>query len=163
MGMCTWPVSNTHCFALTKLHLVDCRKRAGGRVCALQLRYHHYALSLSLSLSPLPVPSSSPAGLTGYPTGSRSLSLSWRPPAVPNGVVVRYHINVTALPTSTSWQLTSPSLAREVTGLHPYYTYSIRVAAVTVGEGPFSPAVNIRTFQDGTIILTVSGCGLYLR
>ena len=39
---------------------------------------------------------------------------------------------------------------RELTvySLHPYYFYEIRVAAVTVGPGPFSMATVVQTQQD---------------
>ena len=37
-----------------------------------------------------------------------------------------------------------------VTGLHPYYTYSSRIAAATgAGMGPFSSATLLETLEDG--------------
>ena len=34
--------------------------------------------------------------------------------------------------------------------LHPYYTYSCTILAVTVGEGPPSTVITVRTAEDGT-------------
>ena len=39
-----------------------------------------------------------------------------------------------------------------LTSLHPYYVYSFSVAAVTVGIGPYSTAINTTTDEDGTIL-----------
>ena len=52
-----------------------------------------------------------------------------------------------------SWQLTSTSLSQQVTGLHPYYYYSVIVSAVTVSAGPYSTAILIQTFSDGIIMI----------
>lgn len=42
-----------------------------------------------------------------------------------------------------------------VTQLHPYYWYECSVAAETSsGRGPFTPAITLRTMEDG-IVYTV--------
>ena len=108
----------------------------------------------SLALS---APSGPPQNVIGVPTSSRSISLSWQPPSIPNGVIREYRISITEQDSSQSWKLTTTFLARQITGLHPYYIYSVRVAAVTVAEGPNSTAIQIRTYQDGNYITTVQG------
>ena len=45
------------------------------------------------------------------------------------------------------YNLTETSLALD--SLHPYYVYQCSVAAVTVGTGPFSDSLSIRTHEDG--------------
>ncbi len=53
--------------------------------------------------------------------------------------------------TRTSLTLNSSSPTLTVPGLHPSYDYSIEVAAVTIGAGPFSSPVAITTPDDGEL------------
>ena len=53
--------------------------------------------------------------------------------------------------TVSTMNVTNTSLS--LTSLHPYYVYSFSVAAVTVGIGPYSTAINTTTDEDGTIII----------
>ena len=82
---------------------------------------------------------------------SRSLQLSWRPPAnrSRNGIIQRYIVNITELDTGSTFQLETNDLFIVVDNLHPYYQYSCTVAAETVGLGPFSVAVIIGLPEDG--------------
>ena len=98
-------------------------------------------------------PSDPPQSVRGVPTSSRSISLSWQPPSTPNGAISAYYIIITELNTSISETVTTQNLEKQVIRLHPYYTYSIRVAAVTVAEGPYSSPIQIQTYQDGMGIL----------
>ena len=107
-------------------------------------------MMISLTLS---APSDPPQNVIGVPTSSRSISLSWQPPSIPNGVIRQYRVSFTEQDSSQSWQLTTTSLGRQITGLHPYYTYSVRVAAVTIAEGPNSSVIQIQTYQDGNYII----------
>ena len=53
--------------------------------------------------------------------------------------------------TESKFNVTSASLT--VTSLHPYYVYTISVAAETVvGIGPYSDGVNVTTDEDGRFI-----------
>lgn len=115
------------------------------RLCTILLGY--YDLSLAHS-----APSDPPQNVSGVPTSPRSISLTWQPPSIPNGVIREYRISITEQDNSQSRQLTTTSLGHQITELHPYYTYSIRVAAVTVAEGPNSIAIQIQTYQDGNYI-----------
>ena len=36
-----------------------------------------------------------------------------------------------------------------ITALHPFYDYNFTIAAYTVGKGPYSSGLVIRTYQDG--------------
>ena len=45
--------------------------------------------------------------------------------------------------------LADNSTSTVVTDLHPYYTYSFKVAAVTIAAGPQSIAVTAKTLESG--------------
>ena len=55
--------------------------------------------------------------------------------------------------TISKWNVTETSLA--VDSLHPYYVYTVSVAAVTVGIGPYSDDVNITTDEAGEKLLCI--------
>lgn len=82
---------------------------------------------------------------------SRSILVSWTPPTQheQNGAIRHYVLNVTEAETRRAFQLISYATSEALHSLHPHYTYQLRVAAVTIGLGPFSPEVTITTPQDG--------------
>lgn len=90
-----------------------------------------------------------PQSVSCVPITSRSIFLTWQPPSTPNGIIRNYRINITEQDNSRSWQIISRSPEELITELHPYYIYSVSVAAVTVAEGPYSVHIQIRTYQDG--------------
>ena len=47
------------------------------------------------------------------------------------------------------FQLMSTTTSVTATALHPYYTYSFTISAVTVGEGPYSQSLSLQTLEDG--------------
>ena len=51
--------------------------------------------------------------------------------------------------TMRQFQLMSTATTVVASTLHPYYTYSFTVSAVTVGEGPYSQPLSIQTLEDG--------------
>ena len=104
-----------------------------------------------VSHHPIVVPTSAPVHLQGNGVNSTSLQLRWEPPplADQNGVIRSYHINISVAETGSVLQLTSQTTALNISGLHPYYTYTITVAAVTIGPGPYGVAVIIRMPEDG--------------
>ena len=66
-----------------------------------------------------------------------------------NGIIRYYLVNVTEINTGYHYQTTSTTSDIALSNLHPYYTYSITVAAYTIEEGPFSTPVSFTTLQDG--------------
>ncbi len=102
---------------------------------------------------PLAVPSGYPEDSETFPLTPSSLSLEWDPPADEdqNGVIVDYVINITAVETSTAFSVvTGGALSVTIPGLHPFYTYSYVIAAVTaIGRGPFSIAETVQMPPDG--------------
>ena len=83
---------------------------------------------------------------------SRSISLSWDPPiaANQNGIIRTYVISVAVQQSKENIQLMSNSTQINLELLHPYYTYSFVISAVTIGPGPPSSAHNVTTDEEGT-------------
>ena len=51
--------------------------------------------------------------------------------------------------TGRQFELTSASTLAIVNDLHPYYTYTFAIAAVTVSQGPYSEGLSVQTLEDG--------------
>ena len=99
------------------------------------------------------VPSGLPENITAIATDSRTLVVMWTPPPedLQNGIIVDYTVNITVTETGESFQRTTDGNTTLIlTGLHPYYTYSITVAASTsIGIGPYTVVYFIRMPEDG--------------
>lgn len=82
---------------------------------------------------------------------SHSISLSWASPHQEqlNGELTHYIVAILEQDTNTSTHTISTSTGAVLDFLHPFYTYTIRVSAVTVLPGPYSPELSITTLQDG--------------
>lgn len=98
------------------------------------------------------VPTSAPINLQDDAVNSTAIHIQWEPPPLAdrNGMIRSYHINISVTETGSKFQLTSETNALDISSLHPYYTYNITVAAVTIGPGPYSGILNIRMPEDGT-------------
>ena len=89
---------------------------------------------------------------------STTLVLSWQPPAPENqnGIIVHYIVNITEMETGRSLSFTSANTTiLSVPALHPFYTYTCIVAAVTVGVGPYSAAVEVELPEDSKQVYSV--------
>jgi len=51
--------------------------------------------------------------------------------------------------TGSFYQLTSDSTTLNISGLHPFYTYNLTVAAVLFHLGPYSAVLTIQMPEDG--------------
>ena len=106
------------------------------------------------------MPSASPQLLTGSVESSTLILLSWNPPPPydRNGEIVYYLIHMNERETGRYWTL--PVFNRKTTAyigsLHPYYHYECRVAAHTIGLGPYSQSINLLTNEDGWLMLACS-------
>ncbi len=108
--------------------------------------------------SPHTVPSSVPLGLTGDSLNSTAIFLEWKPPThrKRNGLITSYTIRMQDVFTNNSKIYVHSSLHLIVPSLHPFYQYTFDVAANTsVGRGPFSTLITIRTQEDGTSLFTL--------
>ena len=90
--------------------------------------------------------------LTASNVTATSVTLSWEPPVsdLQNGVIRHYLIQVFEYQTGNNltYQATAHTVFT-VGDLHPFYTYSIAVQAVTVAAGPLSVSQTISTLEDG--------------
>ena len=66
-----------------------------------------------------------------------------------NGIIQYYITNLTEVNTGSVNEITSVTPWLFLTSLHPYYTYMLSFAAVTVAIGPFSAKYTITTPEDG--------------
>ena len=83
------------------------------------------------------------ASLSATPVNSTALTLRWLPPPPEdrNGVITQYVVNITGLsvPGQEPSVLHTTDISIVVGLLHPSYTYTFKVAAVTsVGQGPYT-------------------------
>ena len=106
---------------------------------------------LIISVAPVAPPQQASAS---SPT-STSINIVWQPPPAVdiNGMIVFYVVEVTENRTGRSWthhSSNSPTPFQQFTllSLHPYYVYTCRVAAFTIGSGPFTPDFEVVTMED---------------
>ena len=104
------------------------------------------------------VPSGTPQSIQAQPIDSRSLLLAWEPPLAEeqNGVIQGYLINISVAETGDEFQHQSTNTTLIVKDLHPHYTYSLVISAVTVGPGPYSEVYTIQMPEDGTSLIVTA-------
>ena len=94
-------------------------------------------------------PSAAPNNVTAADITAFSLLMRWNPPAAEqqNGIIREYFVNITEKNTGREFQIMtrSPAAELQVQFLHPYYLYSLAVAAITTAVGPFSYSVQAVT------------------
>lgn len=97
------------------------------------------------------VPSLPPRNVQGSVASSTNILLTWEAPVSSgqNGIIQHYVVRVTEVETMREFLLTSVTTSISAVDLHPYYTYSFTVAAVTIGQGPSTPALSLQTLEDG--------------
>ena len=78
------------------------------------------------------------------------MTLTWDPPtaANQNGIIQTYIINITILESGENVRLMSNGTQINLEMLHPYYTYSFVISAVTIGPGPLSSAYSVTTDEE---------------
>ena len=95
----------------------------------------------------LAAPSAPPANVTITEVTAFSLLLRWDPPPFEhqNGILRQYHINITEENTGRDFQIRSPTTELRVQFLHPHYSYTLIVAALTTVIGPSSYPLQVIT------------------
>ena len=83
---------------------------------------------------------------------SQSVTLSWMAPQSDrqNGIIRHYLVEAYENTTGNvfTYQTPSDQTSFVVSNLHPYYTYTVRIQAVTIGPGPLSAAFAVITAED---------------
>ena len=96
------------------------------------------------------VPGGPPLNLSSTVNSSSTATVQWSPPQadLQNGVIQFYSILLVAAETGSVLQYTSTELSLTISDLHPYYTYTCTVAAVTVAPGP-GEVIKFQMLEDG--------------
>ena len=103
--------------------------------------------------------SEAPPNLSGRAVNSTTIELTWDTiaPENHNGILRHYLVFVLEVETNEMSTYTAVSTRVNISSLHPHYTYTCNVAAVTNRVGPFSQFVSIITPQEGCVDYQVSG------
>ena len=96
-------------------------------------------------------PSSTVLSFAVTAPSSRAIRTIWNPPpqADINGIIKYYNVHFFIAETKETFQNKTEKLFLNLNDAHPFYTYSVKVTAVTVAPGPYTPVQNITTPQDG--------------
>ena len=96
-------------------------------------------------------PTAPPRNLSTIFVNSTTITLFWDPPPSDqiNGYIRHYLVVVTEHETVSEFQVQSNSTQVTLQSLHPYYTYTCRVAAVTTGPGPYTRNITVQLLEDG--------------
>ena len=104
-------------------------------------------------------PSSAPTNITVTSLTSKELSITWAPP-VPsdqNGLIREYVITLLEEYSGTLVNITVEGNISSYVfqNLHPAYTYSLEIAAITVSKGPYSDVIKVDTDEDSEYFIHV--------
>ena len=96
-------------------------------------------------------PTAPPRNLSTIFVNSTTVTLSWDPPPSDqiNGYIRHYSVVVTEHETASEFQEQPTNTRVMLQSLHPYYTYTCRVAAVTTGPGPYTGNITVQLPEDG--------------
>lgn len=102
-----------------------------------------------------PAPSGTPQNPTSLLINSTTANISWEAPLLEeqNGEIVSYIIKIQEVETSINAEYTSSNRWLVSAHFHPYYSYQVTVAAVTVGVGPFTLSFTFIMPEDGMICM----------
>lgn len=84
--------------------------------------------------------------------------LSWQPPPTEyiNGHLRHYTLHYVEHETSLSQTATATTTTIQISGLHPHFTYTIKVRAETISPGPFSIEQSLQLEEDGMFSTSVN-------
>ena len=95
-------------------------------------------------------PTGPPKNTSGTRVTTTLITLRWSPPEPihVNGIIDHYVIRVREVYTGRVFSLLSQDEDIVIGPLHPFYVYSCRIAAYTVGLGPFSSAFTVQAGEQ---------------
>ncbi len=116
-------------------------------------------------------PTASPRNFTAIANDSSSLQLNWLEPdaSQTNGIVRNYNVlyqevncaDGTTIGNGSSWNKVSveaDARSTVITNLLFWSCYDVKIAAFTVGQGPFAKAEKVRTSEHGKEVLVYKKC-----
>ena len=92
--------------------------------------------------------------ITGTALTATSIFLTWDAP-LPSNTIDHYLVSVDELETVQSWVFHVVNPEATILSLHPYYTYSCRVAVFTDVMYGYSQAITIVTLQAGLVLVVI--------
>ena len=98
-------------------------------------------------------PTDGPSNITAMNTSSSSISVTWDDVPIDhqNGIITGYRVYIRKEGSSGAWSVDDTSSKQwSKSGLDLWTIYDIKISAKTsVGEGPKSSIVKVRTDEDG--------------
>ena len=70
-----------------------------------------------------------------------------------NGNIRYFTLQAIEIETANIVTFNVSGIQKELTGLHPFYTYELRVATVTIAAGPYSEPFRVQTKEAGKNVL----------
>ena len=114
-------------------------------------------LLIQYNVPSFPVPSGFPQNVQASTISSTEIVVTWDPvlEIQRNGMIARYEVQfnqsaLSEISQMNSTETAAPNMMLLLENLEEFVEYSVAVRAYTgIGAGPFSPAVNNQTFEDG--------------
>ena len=110
--------------------------------------------------TPEEAPEAGPVDITHSNVMPQSVRISWNPPNQEhqNGIIWHYQIETYENATGNvlSYQTPLDGASFLITNLHPFYVYTVRIQAVTIGPGPLSESLTVTTGEDSKLIFNSS-------
>ena len=102
--------------------------------------YIHHLFPLCIFILHIIAPTGVPANITSTKYPDITVNVTWAPPPndKQNGVIKSYNIKVTDVQLNETNYNTSNTTWILLQNLHPYYNYSVSIAAATIDVGPYS-------------------------
>ena len=101
---------------------------------------HNTVIVITISMF-CTVPAGPPRQVVNIAKTSTSISVSWIPPATPNGVITEYQLQCSSHEQSFNHSVNGSQTAATLNGLLPYTNYSCNITARnSAGEGPAATA-----------------------
>ena len=107
------------------------------------------------------VPSGAPSNISAVTVTSENISLEWiaPEPAERNGVILGYIIRYVHFQAGRSSTVEAQTTDVFISNLEPHNLYTFSIAArTTIGIGPFSENIQIRTAEAGELNRCRDGC-----
>ena len=121
--------------------------------CKIRPLENFLSYSIYYSSHVLAAPSSPPMAVLPLMVTATSLTLTWQPPSFEsrNGVIQQYIIQIEEINTGRMLTAISNTTEVSINNLHPFYSYSCRIAAETAQVGPYTTPITIQLDEDGKI------------
>ena len=100
------------------------------------------------------VPAAAPQSPSGNAQSPSVITLEWDPPPEVdiNGDIEYYVVEVEEVYTGRMWTFHAVDVHINVGSLHAYYVYKCRIAAFTIGQGPFTNYYNVYSGEKGLLL-----------